>query len=116
MLENFFPLPLSTHLPPMYSPLGENPKFVFLTGSPSIDELRNNKITGEKQFESKYGFKLTKKLDNGPIYLKKNFLLTGSGDDIFNRIYYLIFNMMYKLEKKFIEDLLIHGNIIKKNY
>ena len=42
--------------------MGENPKFVFLTGSPSIDELRNNKITGEKQFESKYGFKLTKKL------------------------------------------------------
>ena len=42
--------------------MGENPKFVFLTGSPSIDELRSNKITSSKQFESKYGFKLTKKL------------------------------------------------------
>ena len=42
--------------------MGENPKFVFLTGSPSIDELRNNKIISRKQFESKYGFKLTQKL------------------------------------------------------
>ena len=42
--------------------MGENPKFVFLTGSPSIDELKNNKITSSKHFECKYGFKLTKKL------------------------------------------------------
>ena len=42
--------------------MGENPKFVFLTGSPSIDELKNNKITNKKQFEDKYGFKLTRKL------------------------------------------------------
>ena len=42
--------------------MGENPKSVFLTGSPSIDELRNNKILSKKQFENKYGFKLTKNL------------------------------------------------------
>jgi len=40
--------------------MGENPKFVFLTGSPSIDELRNNKILNKKQFENKYGFQVTK--------------------------------------------------------
>jgi len=42
--------------------MGENPKSVFLTGSPSIDELRNNEILSKKQFENKYGFKLTKNL------------------------------------------------------
>ena len=42
--------------------MGENPKFVFLTGSPSIDELRNNEILSKKQFENKYDFKLTKNL------------------------------------------------------
>ena len=42
--------------------MGENPKFVFLTGSPSIDELRNNKILNKKQFENKYGFQVTKNL------------------------------------------------------
>ena len=39
--------------------MGENPKFVFLTGSPSIDELRSNKILNKKQFENKYGFQVT---------------------------------------------------------
>ena len=42
--------------------MGENPKFVFLTGSPSIDELRSNKILNKKQFENKYGFQVTKNL------------------------------------------------------
>ena len=42
--------------------MGENPKFVYLTGSTSIDELRNNKILSKSQFEKKYGFKLTKNL------------------------------------------------------
>ena len=42
--------------------MGENPKSVFLTGSSSIDELKNNKILSKKQFENKYGFKLTKNL------------------------------------------------------
>lgn len=34
--------------------MGENPKYVHLTGSPSVDELRNN-ITSKKQLEKKYG-------------------------------------------------------------
>ena len=42
--------------------MGENPKFVYLTGSTSIDELRNNKILSKSQLEKKYGFKLTKNL------------------------------------------------------
>ncbi len=33
--------------------MGENPKFVYLTGSTSIDELRNNKILSKSQFEKK---------------------------------------------------------------
>lgn len=37
--------------------LGENPKYVFFTGSPSIDELIKNKITGKKELERKYGIK-----------------------------------------------------------
>jgi UDP-N-acetylglucosamine 2-epimerase (non-hydrolysing)/GDP/UDP-N,N'-diacetylbacillosamine 2-epimerase (hydrolysing) len=35
--------------------MGENPKFVFLTGSPSIDEVVNNKITPKKILEKRYG-------------------------------------------------------------
>lgn len=34
--------------------MGENPKYVFLTGSPSIDEVINNKITSTKELERKY--------------------------------------------------------------
>ena len=41
--------------------MGENPKFVFLTGSPSIDELSNNMITSKKELEKKYHIKLDKK-------------------------------------------------------
>jgi len=36
--------------------MGENPKFVFNTGSPSIDEIRGN-ISNKKELEKKYGFK-----------------------------------------------------------
>ena len=34
--------------------MGENPKYVFLTGSPSIDEIRNNNITNKNILEKKY--------------------------------------------------------------
>ena len=34
--------------------MGENPKFVFLTGSPSIDQIRKNDITSKKVLEKKY--------------------------------------------------------------
>ena len=35
--------------------MGENPKFIFTTGSPSVDEIKNNKITIKKDLENKYG-------------------------------------------------------------
>jgi len=34
--------------------MGENPKYVFLTGSPSVDELVKNKITNKKDLVKKY--------------------------------------------------------------
>jgi len=39
--------------------MGENPKYVFLTGSPSIDEVTKNKITSKKNLEKKYCINLT---------------------------------------------------------
>lgn len=37
--------------------MGEDKKFVFFTGSPSIDEIHNNKITSKKELEKKYKLK-----------------------------------------------------------
>ena len=37
--------------------LGEKPKHVFLTGSPSIDEISSNKITDKDELEKKYRLK-----------------------------------------------------------
>lgn len=34
--------------------MGEDTRFVFLTGSPSIDEIVNNRITNKKDLETKY--------------------------------------------------------------
>ena len=39
--------------------MGENAKFVFNTGSLSIDEVVKEKITSKKKLEKKYGFKFT---------------------------------------------------------
>jgi UDP-hydrolysing UDP-N-acetyl-D-glucosamine 2-epimerase len=39
--------------------MGENKKFVFHTGSPSIDEIVNNKITSKYSLEKKYNLHLT---------------------------------------------------------
>ena len=41
--------------------MGENPSHVFYTGSPSIDEIKQNKITTINDFEKKYHTKLTGK-------------------------------------------------------
>jgi len=41
--------------------LGENPKYVFLTGSPSIDEVISNKITDKKTLERRYNIKISGK-------------------------------------------------------
>jgi len=39
--------------------MGENPKHVFFTGSPAIDEITRNKITDKKTLENKYDIKFS---------------------------------------------------------
>lgn len=39
--------------------LGENQKYVFFTGSPGIDQIKNNYISSKIELEKKYNFKLT---------------------------------------------------------
>jgi len=39
--------------------MGENPKHVFFTGSPSIDEVAHKRITDKKILEKNYGIKFT---------------------------------------------------------
>lgn len=39
--------------------MGENQKYVFLTGSPSVDEILYNKVTSKKEIERKYKIKTT---------------------------------------------------------
>jgi len=41
--------------------MGEDPKYVFHTGSPSIDEIIENKITTKEDLEKKYNLKFTGK-------------------------------------------------------
>ena len=41
--------------------LGENPKYVFFTGSPSIDEIKNKKISTKNQLKIKYNMNITGK-------------------------------------------------------
>jgi UDP-hydrolysing UDP-N-acetyl-D-glucosamine 2-epimerase len=39
--------------------MGEEPNNVFFTGSPSVDDIKNNRITSKKQLETKIGIKFT---------------------------------------------------------
>lgn len=39
--------------------MGENPKYVFFTGSPAVDEVKNNKVTDKKILESQYSIKFS---------------------------------------------------------
>jgi UDP-hydrolysing UDP-N-acetyl-D-glucosamine 2-epimerase len=41
--------------------MGENPKYVFFTGSPSIDEIVNKKITTKSKLEEKYNINFSDK-------------------------------------------------------
>ena len=41
--------------------MGENPKYVFLTGSPSIDEIRNQNVMSKNELEQTYHIKFTGK-------------------------------------------------------
>ena len=44
--------------------------------------------------------KLTKKIDSGPIYMKKEISLKGTGQKIFLNIYRSILDMIFQIEKK----------------
>ena len=44
--------------------------------------------------------KLTKKIDSGPIYMKKEISLKGTGEKIFLNIYRSILDMIFQIEKK----------------
>ena len=44
--------------------------------------------------------KLTEKIDSGPIYMKKEISLEGTGEKIFLNIYKSILDMIFKIEKK----------------
>ncbi|HYL66118.1 MAG TPA: UDP-N-acetylglucosamine 2-epimerase [Nitrosopumilaceae archaeon] len=41
--------------------MGENPRYVFFTGSPTVDEIANKQITSKSNLEKKYGIKFTGK-------------------------------------------------------
>lgn len=41
--------------------MGENPKYIFLVGSPSVDEILQNKITVKSELEKKYKLKFSGK-------------------------------------------------------
>ena len=41
--------------------MGENPKYIYLTGSPSIDEVLANRVTKKKELENKYDIHFTGK-------------------------------------------------------
>jgi UDP-hydrolysing UDP-N-acetyl-D-glucosamine 2-epimerase len=55
--------------------MGEDPEHVFITGSPAIDEIAQNKITGMKELEEKYGIKFS----NGYMLLLQHPVTTEFG-------------------------------------
>ncbi len=73
--------------------MGENPKNVFFTGSPSIDEIKLNKITDKKTLEKKYGIKF-----NGDEILLLYHSVTTQTDQSEKQIL-LILNTIKKLNK-----------------
>jgi methionyl-tRNA formyltransferase len=64
-------------------------------GSP----IQNMIVRGYK-FSTVCAIKLENKLDSGPIYLKKNFKLSGRAEIIFKKIYKIVFSMIIILIKK----------------
>lgn len=54
--------------------MGENPKTIFLTGSPSIDEIINNKITSRQNLQKHYPFRF----DGNEILLIQHSVTTQS--------------------------------------
>ena len=65
--------------------MGEDPKYVFFTGSPAIDEVRDSKITSKKTLEDKYDFKFS-----GKDILLLQHPVTTQVEDTKNQIKYLL--------------------------
>ena len=65
--------------------MGEDPKYVFFTGSPAIDEVRDSKITSKKTLEDKYNFKFS-----GKDILLLQHPVTTQVEDTKNQIKYLL--------------------------
>ena len=54
--------------------MGENPNNVFFTGSPGVDDIKNNRITSKKQLEKKFAIKFS----GGEIILLQHPVTTQS--------------------------------------
>ena len=100
--------------------MGENPKFIFNTGSPSIDEVVNENIINKKTLEKKYKFHFsgneiillfhpvttqTKKTEqyitnllNAVIRFKKQTIVIAPNSDASGQI---IFNILQKYSKNY---------------
>jgi len=114
--------------------LGENPKNVFYTGSPSIDEVLHGKKSSKKVLEKKYNFKIngdeilflyhpvttqfgeSKKqiisILEGIIKLKKTTLAIAPNSDAGNKE---IFNYLEKFSKKY-DFIKLYPSIPRQDY
>ncbi len=114
--------------------MGEDLKFIFLTGSPSIDELIEQRITSKKELEKKYKIKfegdevlflqhpvttqtnLSKKQINNSlnaiVKLKKTTIAIAPNSDAGN---YEIFEQLKIISKKY-DFVKLFSNIPRKDY
>lgn len=113
--------------------MGENPKNVFFTGSPGIDEIINKKITSKVSLEKKYNFKFSgneilliqhpvttqnKQVEaqicntlNALEKIKKNIIAIAPNSDAGHRI---IFQELKKFSNR--NQIKIYPNLPRKDY
>lgn len=114
--------------------LGENPKYVFFTGSPGIDEIKNKKISTKNQLKTKYNLDITgeeiillfhpvttqikssknqiNKILNAIIKLEKQTICIMPNSDSGN---FEIINALKKYEKKF-SFIKLYPNLPRSDY
>ena len=114
--------------------LGENPKYVFFTGSSSIDEIKNKKISTKNQLKTKYNLDITgqeiillfhpvttqikssknqiNKILNAIIKLEKQTICIMPNTDSGN---FEIINALKKYEKKF-SFIKLYPNLPRSDY
>jgi len=114
--------------------LGENPKYVFFTGSSSIDEIKNKKISTKNQLKTKYNLDITgqeiillfhpvttqikssknqiNKILNAIIKLEKQTICIMPNSDSGN---FEIINALKKYEKKF-SFIKLYPNLPRSDY